>query len=435
MTNGLSLKSNEFNTYFLKYFQRALILISIWTSILSIWIWVRALYFRDDLLKIWSFTLSDIPWTPPPTVPIPIIAGHYFGDFQLPVLLSSVKNPYDASWPLGGGPPLSYFIYKPFLIPSIQISFVMFLVTSICFFYFANHLLIQNTINQSSKFCVISLLMFVNLPFLVALDRGNFVVISTAMTGICFYYLFLRKGNELWYGRHAIAIFFVIAISIKVYLLCFLLPLWLLSKRGFVIRTVIYFFVLNTTAYIFINPKIDDILQSFKYTFGGQAGFGDRLFLMSGSGLPSFFSNLLSFLTDFGYASAVLTHHFYLFLFSIVAWYLLIIFLTTRKNLNLEIRLIWILSLIQFAPPVAMAYNVIWNALAAAILFKLFMKNSASNSTLTNKSILVLMFPIFLSLSFIPWIWWRLISPGAWIIAAILQIYLLFTHRAARNNL
>ena len=435
MNTELSPKSVELNVHFSKYFQKFIVLVVIWISILTIWLWVRALYFKDDLLKIWSFTLEDIPWTPPPTVPTPIIAGHYFGDFQLPILLSQVKNPYDASWPLGGGPPLSYFLYKPFLIPEIKLSFIFFLFITIVIFYFVNNLFVGRQINCTFRICFITLAIFVNLPFLVTLDRGNFVVISTSLTGLCLYYLFLREGNELWYRRHAIPIVFVIAISIKVYLLSFLIPLWLLKKYGFVMRTLIYFIFLNFVSYFLINPNIDDVFQSFRFTFGGQAGFGNPLFLFSGVGLPSFFSNLIRFLTSFEYSSTILSENVYFFLLPILIWYSLVLFFISRKELRIELKLIWILSLIQFAPPVAMAYNMVWNVLALMILVRYVSKARDSKVGFNDKSAMFLFFPIFFSLTFFPWSWWRLISPGMWIVAALVQAFLIIQNSVKSNRM
>ena len=419
-----------------KFFRWYFTALVIFLFFLLVWLWVSAFYFQKNLLGIWSFTLADAPWMPPPLPAVPIFAGHFFGDFQLPIAFSRLSNPYDASFLFGAGLPITYFLFKIFTFAPLVLSFILFLVSGLSLFFYSNFYLLKNSGDSHRTFILTFAICFLNLPVLIAIDRGNFIIFALALLVFSIYYGVLGSPHKSDPFIHLAALFFVLAASMKLYFIAFLIPIWLCKARLLVYLSIFYFLIGNFISALFIKLNLISIFESIKNSLFYQTGNTDVMWLMSGVGFPSLFSNIYSILFDIEKSAAWLTSLGLRIFLPNLIWFLLVCIFCLVKNLALEVKIVWILSLTQFAPPVAMAYNLLWCVPSLVLLFR-FMISAKPENVISLMSSKVLIIASTISLFPIPSVYWRLISPGLWLVAALFQIFFIrhYSSRATRVNI
>jgi hypothetical protein len=405
-----------------KFFRWYFIALVVFLFFLLAWLWVSIFYFQKNLLGIWSFTLADAPWMPPPLPALPIFAGHFFGDFQLPIAFSRLLNPYDPTFLFGAGLPITYFLFKIFTLVPLVLSFILFLTTGLSLFFYSNFFLLRNFGDYQIRFILTFAISFLNLPILIAIDRGNFIIFALALLVLSIYFGLLGSLNKSGPSVHLAALLFMLAASMKLYFIAFLIPIWLCKARLFVYLSIFYFLIGNFISALFIKLDVIYIYESVKNSLLYQTGSSDVTWLMSGVGLPSLFSNIYSIVFDIEKSATWLTSLGWIIFLPNLTWFLLVCGFCLVKNLALDLKIIWILSLTQFAPPVAMAYNLMWCVPSLVLLLR-FMVSAKSENVMSLMSAKTLIIVSTFSLLPIPSVYWRLISPGLWVVAVLFQIF------------
>lgn len=407
-----------------RFFSRFFVMAMTGLVLLGAWLWISAFYFQKNLLGIWSFTLNDIPWMPPPTLAAPIFAGHFFGDFQLPIAYSQLSDPYNPTFLFGGGLPLTFFLFKIFVYIPLVLSFLFFVGLSLTLLFGSIYKILNNYTNIYIHFGLTILIGFLNLPILIALDRGNFLVIAIAILVFSLYFGMINHGINSGFSLHFAAFLFMVSASMKLYFICFLIPIWFCRSKYFAYLSILYFSVGNIFCALLIKFNFLYVTESIKNSLLYQTGNSDIRWLMSGVGFPSLFSNIYIYYTDIERSTAWLALLGYKVFAINLIWFLLVCYICSVRNLAMEIKLIWVLSLVQFAPPIAMAYNLMWCIPAVALLFR-FLKQPMSANVLNLNSVKILAVPLFLSLLPVPSVHWRLLSPTIWLVTIVIQIYLM----------
>jgi hypothetical protein len=359
---------------------------------------------------------------PPPTIAQPIFAGHYFGDFQLSIAYSQLSDPYNPTFIFGGGLPITFYLFKIFNLLPLTYSFILFLIVGMGLLIYSNFCLFRNCQSSYVRFFMALVISVLNLPILIALDRGNFIIFALAIMMFSLYLGVINQSSQARYYVHLGALLFMVSASIKIYLVCLLIPLWFCKAKFFAFLSLTYFLAFNILGALFIKFDLVYMYESVKSSLLYQTGNSDIGWLMSGVGFPSFGSNLYSAFSDIEKSTVWLDSlGFKVFSLNIL-WFLIICLLSTRKELAIEIKLIWILSLIQFAPPVAMAYNLIWCISGMGLLFR-FLNHPKSPDGVNLISAKLLLLPLFVSLIPIPSVYWRLVSPFIWIFTLLVQLF------------
>ncbi len=430
-------KDAEFNNLFSKNLKiiakpNAVLIFISWIVGLIAVFWNETFYKSVNMLERWSFTKIDLPWTPPPTTAIPLWHGHYFGDFQLPVLYSLVQDPYNSSWPIPAGLPGPIVLLKLFLILPMKFSLLIFFVLS-CFvlLYGLKQLLpIENKYLPS----VLLGIGFLNLPFFIAIDRGNFIVLSLGLIFAVFGKLLINEKHKLSkVDLVFLSAMFAVAASLKLYYLVFLPFFWLLGHKRFTYLAFLQFGALNLISALLVARNLRESISIITESLLYQLGSNDPMWILSGIGLPSLPSNILYTLLPAETFNQTLQNLRFLFLFLCVIWFLTVLFITWKSSLRIDYKVIWVLSLAQFAVPTAMAYTGLWATGGLVILIRvLFIQNRFNKVDLIQWYLLFV--PIFITLSPNSWVYWRQLIPAVWIVSLFTQLLLLRHLRKKSRN-
>lgn len=423
-------KSKSKNSDFLlgtnlsRVFNPVALIISVgWTIGLFVTFWNESFYKSVNMLERWSFTKIDTPWTPPPTLPIPLWHGHYFGDFQLPVLYSKVLNPYRPEWPIDAGLPGPILLLKIFLVFPMNYSLILFFVISLAVLLYGLWSLLQ--INHPYVVSLLVVIGILNLPFFIAVDRGNFVIISL---GLLFAVIGkLMRSSKLELSRFDLAVFgglFAIAASLKLYYLAFLPFFWLMNHKKFAYTAFLQFLIFNFVSFFLVVSNLREAFSSIVQSLLYQTGSNDPMWILGGIGLPSLPSNLLFMWLPRSEFDQHLLGYRYLFLSLCLLWFLIVVWLFRFTSLDKDYKLIWVLSLAQFAAPTAMAYTGLWATGALVLLIKVLCeKKQLERIDLFQWYLLFI--PIVVNLSPNAWTYWRQLIPSIWILSIIGQLILL----------
>jgi hypothetical protein len=304
----------------------------------------------------------------------------------------------------------------------LVLSFILFLTTGLSLFFYSNFFLLRNFGDYQIRFILTFAISFLNLPILIAIDRGNFIIFALALLVLSIYFGLLGSLNKSGPSVHLAALLFMLAASMKLYFIAFLIPIWLCKARLFVYLSIFYFLIGNFISALFIKLDVIYIYESVKNSLLYQTGSSDVTWLMSGVGLPSLFSNIYSIVFDIEKSATWLTSLGWIIFLPNLTWFLLVCGFCLVKNLALDLKIIWILSLTQFAPPVAMAYNLMWCVPSLVLLLR-FMVSAKSENVMSLMSAKTLIIVSTFSLLPIPSVYWRLISPGLWVVAVLFQIF------------
>jgi hypothetical protein len=411
---------------------KAVFAVIFWIIGLTVVLWNETFYKSVNMLERWSFTKIDVPWTPPPTTAVPLWNGHYFGDFQLSVLYSLVQDPYNSSWPISAGLPGPIVLLKLFLVFPMKYSLLFFLVLS-CFslIYGLKQLL---PIKSKYLYSVVLGIGFLNLPFFIALDRGNFIVLSLGLIFAIFGKLLASDRYKLSSTDLAIlGGMFAIAASLKLYYLAFLPFFWLLGHKKFTYLALLQFCTFNVISAFFIARNLRESISIISQSLLYQLGSNDPMWILSGIGLPSLPTNILYVLLPPETFSRYLLNFRLLFLSLCVIWFLIVLFIVWKTSLRIEYKMIWILSLAQFALPTAMSYTALW----ATGSFILLIRVLTGPTRFDNLDVIqwyLLFLPTLVTLSPNSWIYWRQLIPTIWIVSIVSQLSLIRHSRKKLRN-
>jgi ABC-type multidrug transport system fused ATPase/permease subunit len=263
----------------------------------------------------------------------------------------------------------------------------------------------------------------------MAIDRGNYVVLSTPAVALALYFIFYRETNYL--NLSIIAFLLVFALLLKTYVLMIIIILFLLKFFKIVITTLFIFFFGNLIISLFYDSGPIQIVKVYLWGILFYSDNSDPIFPLSGNGIFAGLAKSLKYFFNTDPYVFTLSYGKYSTLIGIL-WFILCLVIILSKYSTKDIKIIYMLSNLQFFAPVSMFYTNIWNVFALAFCLIELNKNQYSTKFKQDLFLflirILIIFVTILSISVNPFDWYRIVSPLAWIfLSFIVLIYLGYT--------
>lgn len=397
-------------------------------------IWCLNFYLHRNFLEQWSFKATDVPWMPPGSTAVGLYFNHYFGDFQLGTVFSQIKNPYLPGLALPWSqPPTSIIFFWPFTLLSLPHSLLVFLLSSVLIFLFSIWKLSEN-LPSSQRFFVIQCVLL-SLPLFISLDRGNFVLMTQGIVALMIFELLSSTFKNSKAVSWRFYIYLIFALSMKAYIAAILIPLLIIGYRKAIIRGILIFLGLNfILSFQYPGGPARVVYEILRGIFGPAVNGSDSL--STGVSISYFAYEIFKLLDSYFNTNILLNflHNFGVFIG--IFWFFMVCLLCVSRKLPENLKMVFILSLLQFVSPVSMAYTLTWSAIALIFLLKLNLLQQSSNQPSDQNVIRVPNILLFLTMlgcifNLAPWPnqYWRLISPGFWLVLSIIWcIYSIMSH-------
>lgn len=205
-------------------------------------------------LKIISFISSDKPWMPPGLLATPIFGYHYFGDWTLNIGYGIFSDPYNPNLPLPSQfPPFGLLFYGLMSVFGFRISYLLLItMTLLIWIRIINFYLNKFSILEKTLVLVFSVLF--TTPAIIAFDRGGVQLFCIGLIGLA---LINYETNRI--SRSLVC--FILAVSLKPYLLTSLIILFVIQKNSrklvrHIISTMSSLVIVNIFAMSFYSENI-----------------------------------------------------------------------------------------------------------------------------------------------------------------------------------
>jgi hypothetical protein len=318
--------------------------------------------------RISSQSQADVPWLPQGKISQSIFGVHHFGDWQLMSVYSQISNPYTQDLP-AITPPIGLISTRVINLFGIQIGFLIFTIITLTLYW----ILVTSQLpklNKYEKIFVFCSITIFSLPFMIAFDRGS--TVPTALALVALAIDFSSKNRKI-----ISKMFFCIAISIKPYLIFFLLILLANKKYREVainigILIVSNIFVLLTfysstsisglknyiQSAVFYSNLIEPLNQLKSVS---PLSFGSKIIeLMQGREAALFFYDKLM---PFYFIGTILV--------LVLGWQI-----AKNKKLSFEIKIVIFLALVPCLIPNSMFYTLTWSSCAFVYWIKILITDS-----------------------------------------------------------
>jgi hypothetical protein len=365
---------NEATSTRLPKFYLSYMVLVVFSTVLSI------THYNFDLYHSFSYRWRDLPKDPQEFTFIPVFYGHYFGDFQTNVLFSFLSNPYRMDLTATFGQiPTALPILRFFGYFGLKIGFVLFSLLSISLIWIA----IYRSTSQfriRTRVFISCLLSFTSFPFLISIDRGNFIVIAVG----CLFILVQNKNLEKNTSFLLTFTLVMISTSIKIYLILPLILFMIIWKSKTLFYAIILLGMVNLCMTFRIPGGLSAVYRNISNTLELQLGIGNIHWIQEGFGLNRFFSNIYAeYLCRADEISCLQSYQ----RFAMVPAVLWIVCATisiygSKNNCQLYQNSIILLGVV-FIPPVAMTYTLV----VVIFIFCLFLSHNIYCHQVHNRSL------------------------------------------------
>jgi hypothetical protein len=360
-----------------KQFKFLILCLSLTIFIVVFLLFIKIFYFPQSqtLGELWSYWLEDRPWTPNGIVPQVIFQNHYFGDFQLAIIYSSLDNPFNWNGEglAYGYPPVFHQLFKLLSIFPVQIVFIGYVLISLLSVFVVLRSMLKN-IQVEVPTLLSLLLMTWCLPLFISIDRGNFVVITVSLAAYVMHRAFERSLCSTKSQMLAL-LYLYIAISLKLYILMLILIIFFLGYKKLILKLIATLIISNLFVSALFYPDLKQVVATYIQSILLYSDNSDPLFVLNGTGLfASFaaFSNLFSSGFDVEIAREFGS---YANLFGYL-WFALSCMFIFFTKLSKSSKFAISMSNLQFFAPVSMSYTGIWLIFAAAALLGEFLEST-----------------------------------------------------------
>lgn len=316
-------------------------------------------YFSVDgnprLIERISYTVVDPSWMPPGAAPIePLLGEHYFGDLAIVLGYGQVITPYIIAGMPAQYPPLAIVAFKLLGLLGPLIALVLLVALSVLLVPISvwRHMA---PLPASLRLVTVVVLVVVTAPMISALDRGGLQFIAIGCLGL---FLWARKRG---FDVLGIALF-VLAASLKSYLLVFALYPLLRGHRLYALKLLGTYVLVNGTLLLLFPGKPTVAFGGFLtstlfYTSSGM--------VLDGNSLASVPLRVVEMVSGTVTAEEAFRNQSILLSLATVTWLLVVCWLITRPEIPYWIPLSLLLSASTMIVGAAYPYNYAWAALAA----------------------------------------------------------------------
>lgn len=360
-------------------FSRFSIFISVWLTYVSFLaiVFLYRIFFRSfNFYKEWSFTWSDKPWVPPSAPdPSPLIGGHFFGDFLLPISYLQTKFPYDLNLPLTLGiAPVASAVLKFFTIFGTRVGYLAVVLVSLAVLV-AAMLKWMGSKNLSLKISLVLVSICFSFPIGLSIDRGNLILLAVPL--LLYSFVKLQDRDLSTVAKITVIAFLTISVSFKSYLLLVLilyLPLIKVFQNRKLIYWTIYSLIISNSilSFFFSSNPIEVMKNIYKYS-SFQSGEGQPDWLLGGIGPMRSLLNLTIKNCTSTQVECVTPYQHFANLPALI-WFLIVFFLIRKSQISYDKKTILVLTSISAFPPVSMGYTLLWVPFALLISINMWIE-------------------------------------------------------------
>jgi hypothetical protein len=250
------------------------------------------------------------------------------------------------------------------------------------------------------------------LPLIMAIDRGNFVVISVCLGILGFIEL---HENSQFKAQIPGILLLTFSISIKLYMLIFLLFLFVKGLKKAAFNTGVVVVVSNLIFSLFYPAGPIRIIEIYIKSILFYSGNADSSFPLNGNALVASVARNLDYWFNIDQFQVISEIGRY----SVIAgalWLAISLFLQKSKLISTGLKFVIMLSCIQFFPPVSMYYTNIWALFALAILLnEIYIDGNLKFSQMKRVNFVTAMV-LIVSILPIPIGWYLFFSGIAWMV-------------------
>lgn len=228
---------------------------------------------NPNLITRLSHIVEDQTWMPPGvTHPYPIIGLHYFGDMWYHIGFGEAQTPYIIAGRPAQYPPIAIYIFKLWGVFGYPTALALMTALNVALLsaYFWLRL---RGVALSHRVIIIVFSIILTGPMIVTLDRGGHQYIAV---GLLAWALWAYSKNRPWLA----VILMVSAISLKTYLVLFLVYPFVRGHWRLVLKVVVVSAVVNGLLFFTFPGKATISFGGFLTStiqFGNAAGF-DNIF-------------------------------------------------------------------------------------------------------------------------------------------------------------
>ena len=323
--------------------------------------WSRLYYPNSpSLVNRVSYLVGDKPWMPPGFEATPILGSHYFGDLQLPIAWARYSNPWETDLiHRANFLPFGKYLLLPFSYLPIKLVFCLYVIGSIAILYVAVRKIIKLSDktnlykNWKITFILFCILFVMSRPVLTDLDRGNFYTVSISLWVLAFVWLREDKHKKFLFAM-------TLLVAIKWFLIIPMIPFILEKKLNLSVKLLVWISTVNFVSLVTVPGGLINNLRSIIDT---QKNYTDEWaipYLMDGTSVASSVSKIHEYFFGTTQTVAFITENINLLRFFCIVYLALALYISSRLNLPMWVRLYFALSTITFDTFETMWYAQMW---------------------------------------------------------------------------
>lgn len=320
--------------------------------------WAIQYFSRDGnarLIERVAYIVEDRSWMPPGVSELqPLIGLHYFGDLAIVLGYGEALSPYIIPGMPAQYPPVAIFFFRLLGLLGPHIALVLLVLLSASLIPIAIWKLMGG-VSVASRITTIALLVWITMPMISALDRGGVQMVAVGFLGLSI--LAYTKNRSVL----AIALF-VVAVSLKSYLLVFALYPLVRGHRSFAVKAVMTAIVINGVLFLAFpgRPTV-----SFGGFLTSTVFFSTTEMVIDGNSLASLPLRFIEMTQGTEAARDFLGSNSALLTLLSVIWLGAVVWLASRRSVPYWLSLSLVLSSATMVVGAAYPYNYAWAALAA----------------------------------------------------------------------
>lgn len=355
------------------------------------WIWV----FADSMYSESTFQFSRISWivrdktwysTEALYKETPLWGKHYFGDLQIffgfvadpsPYTVGRVINPQTA--PFG----LSFYSTIGLFGGVVAILLFLFFSLSLPALLIRVWLKEEPLSVQIGAYCALVLL---NASALMAIDRGNILLIVVPIIGFIFYRIV--KSQSLGILE---ALLFATVISLKPYLVLLFFFFIFEKKYQFIIQSAVIGLLFNFMAALTYGMSLFRIVQTmFQTSFAYNSSESMDFNINTGAAAFKAVFELVKAIKGDLFAIQFFETHSVATALPGLLYLVFVLMITAKTTIPMWIRIISILSTIQMVISASPRYDFVWSIVGCLIILQQSNKESAtSNRSIEKRELFV----------------------------------------------
>jgi hypothetical protein len=255
-----------------------------------------------------------------------------------------------------------------------------------------------------------------SIPLLMALDRGNYIIIAVTL-GILSY---VRLNDVKTKSSFYYIVLLSLAIDIKTYMVLFCIFLFLSNRKKIAFQVIAVTIFSNLITSVFYEAGPYRIISTYVNSLLYYGSNSDPMFPLNGNALVASIARAGDFWLGIDQAQVIQKLGPASNLFGL-SWLLIVLFLHLQKTISPSMKFVLMLSCIQFVPPVSMYYTNIWSLFALCVVINDLYVVSQKE---THKNFSAISIGIVLIISILPIClgWYHSFAGISWIIIVVVLL-------------